>query len=880
MAKAYNTFKNGSAWIRADFHLHTKADKEFKYTDDENYFVSNYVNQLEAQNIRVACITNHNKFDWEEYKAIAKTAIKKEIYVLPGVELSVNDGANGIHTLVIFDPEEWLANETDFINQFLTQTFAGKHNYENENGRSNHDLLSTIEKLNNYNKNYFLIMAHVEANSGFCKELRGGRIEEIGQNENFRKTVIGFQKVRTRDKVKDWKKWLNNKLPAFVEGSDAKCIEDIGVGNEVGGVTQKTYLKIGDYNFDAIRYALLDQEYRVANEIPKVQNAYIKSIAFTGGKLDGQTVHFNHGMNNLIGIRGSGKSSLLEAIRYALDIDLNEKENEDKKYKDNIVRNILGNSGKMVTTIIDEHNNVYRLEKILGDATSIYKDEEYKPGLRPEHILKKPIYYGQKDLSKIGSTLSIESLIGQLTGQSLREKRNEIHQKSQEVIDTIENLKKYDERIEKKPDVLARKAELEERISVFKEYKIDEKLKEQVNYNQDENYLTKLQDFQKDIIRDLEGLINDYESQFQSRLNYQSKSKSEHIESAQREVKQVEKSFFKLKEILKELSSGFENFEDKRILFKEEYKSLKEAFAEIQRNIKIPNVKTDDYLKFTKELDLVKVRLSEYEKLDANVKTLRERLDNQLETLSLLWYQEYEIIQDEIRKVNDDQNAIKIKVDFRGNKEDFKNYLKENLRGSNIREAQIDLVVDNFNDLIQVYKTLKEENNRLKDLLTENAYLTFKNYFKENRESFLTYRVPDKFDIIYNGRSIKEHSLGQRSSALIIFLLTLKESDIIMIDQPEDDLDNQTIYNDVIKVLRELKNETQFIFATHNPNIPVLGDSEQVIACEYDQDKIKLNPGSIDKKEIQKEIIDIMEGGEEAFNNRKQIYELWKHSNY
>ena len=193
-----------------------------------------------------------------------------------------------------------------------------------------------------------------------------------------------------------------------------------------------------------------------------------------------------------------------------------------------------------------------------------------------------------------------------------------------------------------------------------------------------------------------------------------------------------------------------------------------------------------------------------------------------------------------------------------------------------MRDNQIQQIVDHYNDLIQVFKDLKNEKNKLKNLLSDTGYVTFKQYFEENLESFLTYRVPDKFDIIYNGRSISEHSLGQRSSALIIFLLTLKERDIIIIDQTEDDLDSQTIYKDVIKVLKELKNDTLFIFATHNPNIPVLGDSEQVIVCHYEKDKIRKETGSIDKTNIQDAIIDIMEGGKEAFDNRKQIYELWK----
>jgi chromosome segregation protein len=103
----------------------------------------------------------------------------------------------------------------------------------------------------------------------------------------------------------------------------------------------------------------------------------------------------------------------------------------------------------------------------------------------------------------------------------------------------------------------------------------------------------------------------------------------------------------------------------------------------------------------------------------------------------------------------------------------------------------------------------------------------------QNLKSLLTYQTPNKFTIIYRGKELQHHSLGQRASALILFVLSQKENDVIIIDQPEDDLDNQTIYEDVIKLIRQMKPEVQFIFATHNPNIPVLGDAELVHACSF-----------------------------------------------
>jgi chromosome segregation protein len=140
----------------------------------------------------------------------------------------------------------------------------------------------------------------------------------------------------------------------------------------------------------------------------------------------------------------------------------------------------------------------------------------------------------------------------------------------------------------------------------------------------------------------------------------------------------------------------------------------------------------------------------------------------------------------------------------------------------------------------------------------------------------LSFQVPNSFDVTYHGKPLKSHSLGQRASAMMLFLLSQDDSDLLMIDQPEDDLDSQTIYEEVVKLLRKLKSARQFIFATHNANFPVLGDAESVSACTITDDAIKVASGSIDTKECQAKIVSIMEGGVEAFERRKTIYEIWR----
>ena len=123
---------------------------------------------------------------------------------------------------------------------------------------------------------------------------------------------------------------------------------------------------------------------------------------------------------------------------------------------------------------------------------------------------------------------------------------------------------------------------------------------------------------------------------------------------------------------------------------------------------------------------------------------------------------------------------------------------------------------------------------------------------------------------------MRHHSIGQRASALILFILMQSDNDIILIDQPEDDLDNKIIYEEVITAIAKKKQDIQFIFATHNANIPVLGDAERIFVVEYQDTTIDISQGNIDLKSTHKQIVDIMEGGEKAFEKRQLIYTSWK----
>lgn len=276
-----NVFESGMKWLRADFHLHTRADKEFTYNDGETEFNGKYVGRLVDEGIGIGVITNHNKFDRDEYKGLRKLAQKQGIWLLPGVELSVNDGANGIHTLIVFDKDSWIGSDDDYINQFLTTVFEGVPNRENENTPCKYSLMEVLKKLNEHRlqgRDSFVILAHVDQDKGFFEEMEGGRIINISKEELFRKSILGFQKVTKYDTINNFKAWTGGWIPALVQGSDCKKIDGVGKAHIIDGKEAKVFVKIGDFNFEALKYALMDCQHRVNSEAPSLNKPYIKWV--------------------------------------------------------------------------------------------------------------------------------------------------------------------------------------------------------------------------------------------------------------------------------------------------------------------------------------------------------------------------------------------------------------------------------------------------------------------------------------------------------------------------------------------------------------------------------------------------------------------------
>lgn len=865
-------FENGSVWLKSDFHLHTKADKEFKYSGDENEYVTSYIDKLKKENINIGVITNHNKFDIDEFKTLKKKAKKENIGLFSGVELSVNDGANGIHCLIVFDYTAWYSNGEDYINQFLTSAFEGIANRENENTRCNYNLTQLLKKLDehsNQGRDSFIILAHVEQRSGFFNELDGGRIQQFSNDELFKKYVLGFQKVRTRDEVSKWKVWLGDRLPAFVEGSDCKNINEVGVSHTQNGENKLTYIKVGELSFEALKYALMDWENRVSNDIkPRIKNAYIKSISFEGGLLDNNQINFSPELNTLIGIRGSGKSSILEILRHSLGITLSSI-TMDSKYKDGLIENVLKSGGKVTIDIVDRHNEEYRIEKIYGQREDIYKDGVLQPTISIGAIMDYPVYFGQKDLSNKDADFESD-LINRLIGTKLKSIQSKINDKKREIENIVIEIKKLRNLSDLKKETNQVINNAKHQLESFKSKGIEEKLRNQTIFESDIARLKQVYQTIYDYLSDINTIVSNHSHFFENEIK-SSEINRELFNEVNVYISQLKNEFEKIKEVSINSKKNLGKIKDiiNKIDLKKE--GLKEEFAKIKRELNTDSINPDKFLTLNRQIETSLLKLKEIEKNENKRVQLENILLNELIELENLWHKEYKILDDEVQRINNSENKLSINVEYKGRRDKFLEKIKQIFKGTGIRDTSYQEIEQSYKDFIQIYR----DDSKLNEILSEGQLTDFKRRFSESLDELLVYQVESKINIMYNSKSLDKHSLGQRASALILFLLAQKDNDILIIDQPEDDLDNQTIYDEVIKEIKKMKGGMQFIFATHNANIPVLGDSEKVIVCSFDDKKMNVHSGTIDNTTTQKNIVDIMEGGNEAFNRRKNIYGMW-----
>jgi ABC-type lipoprotein export system ATPase subunit len=137
------------------------------------------------------------------------------------------------------------------------------------------------------------------------------------------------------------------------------------------------------------------------------------------------------------------------------------------------------------------------------------------------------------------------------------------------------------------------------------------------------------------------------------------------------------------------------------------------------------------------------------------------------------------------------------------------------------------------------------------------------------------YLIPE-YSLKLDGKGLTQLSPGERGALLLVFYLLVDKSELpIIVDQPEENLDNQTVFRLLIPVIKDAKRRRQIIMVTHNPNIAVVCDAEQIVHASFDRaqgNRVTYTSGPIEDRIMNKHIVDVLEGTRPAFDNRDDKY--------
>lgn len=899
---------NGANFYKADLHLHSPADASFSTkqlidtAQKKKEFAKTYCEALRKAEIRIAAITDHNQIGQEWFSLIQEEAGKSGITVFPGVELSINEGKRAIHIIVIFDVSENLVK----INDAITAIFGGKARFDEQGmpALSETGLEGAISRLKENHK-CICIAAHPSNDKGLFKELSQPKIAELLKKidlsafENLNKDTVNGFIISQKDKLR------GVRIPPVIYSSDSKKIEDInpvrnkisnGVKSDQPNASRFTFIKISDFSLEGLRQALIDPESRIRLPRELKKESYTKIIGFESigaNFLSGIRIHFNDNLQCLIGGRGTGKSAILESIRYTLGFEpLYE---QDSRFR--LIRHSLGSGGKGVVYIKHKFDKLYKVERILEEEPRVY---EFAGELSGENVLKEdwkeikispqyifapdpaPEMFGQKEIYAVSQTDEYQlNLIDGIIGKDL----DGIRQEKKELIDNLRTnaraILDINKDLIKKEDYEKELERISQELKLYKEQGVAEKLEREARLNRERQNLHSIGDKLQKTYEQCTLFTTDITDILESILKISTGEISPEIfDELKTDVLKTKGDLSLLSnQIIEKVRDLLKLQKEKLLQWEKKYKEFQDELAQTKQALRTDKLDPDRFLHLDKKKNSLTPLINELRKAEKKLINLRADRENLIKGLDDLHYKEHLKREEKIEEINGKlEDVLKIEVLYKGFKTTFNEYLVTAFKGSKIRTENFKDIITK-GDAITFAKTVREGKEALKQKydLTDTTASQIVEWLKEEKlmemEAFI---IPDRIEIKLklgdDYKSFSDLSLGQKCTSLLLILLLEKDIPLI-VDQPEDDLDNRFIYEDVIKILRKEKFRRQFIVATHNANIPVLGDAELVTVLETHKDKCRIKDmGSIDNKDVSDSIKEILEGGKEAFMRRKEKY--------
>jgi chromosome segregation protein len=899
------TIKCGATWTRLDLHLHSPGIPTFvppKGTkrEDVRSLADAYVEQLLTQGISIAAITDYNGINIEWFEVIAAKATNRGITLFPGAEMAFRQGKYDIHVLAIFPGNTDLKEANTFLQSLDQDPSAPLFNQQGVH-RDIDLKIGLTGALKDLRDRFhcLLVLPHPERTNGLFKSLTAEEaarfLREIGLD------AIEYCSEKEKKKLKSTDILPENfwDQVAFVEFSNPKRIEEIGTQKQTDGTLQATYLKLSATNLDALRLALHDPETRLSiGRIPLAVHPRIQSLTISGaGFLGNLNISWNQDLNVIIGDKGVGKSAILESLRYAFAI----KPNSNQSDHEELVHHALGSSGKVEVLlempVKEGKTRQYRIARGWGEEPRTYQvgPEKLLP-ISPSELLRNSggfSFFGHREIYTIsGNEESTLALLDELIG-------DEAHRQAEAVRKAMESLTANAGSILELQAKLAKREEYLQRVKTI-DHEIETHQRPVLERLEPVGDLHSMEECLQNAIYVIQCILSDSDQRRSNLLTS--------IESAQRNflgVKSKDKALQQESEkVLGVLQESMKVvLDDETTLFEQAIHSLNRLYMRCQENLSPTEGKRrsieqeapkepfgkNQLLKLTEEKKSLTSLIAELNGIEDHVKTLRQERKGLLQQV-----RDDRALQNKLRKERADvivkllNGRLHLQVESKGQKEGYKGQLSLLLKGSDISQDVIDrLVLPEATDGIALSEAVRAGSKEVQThfgLDPEAADRLIRWLTAEESRLFeLETQIPQdalrlKLRVDSQYRSLDHLSEGQSAAAVLLLLFSLGNR-ILVIDQPDDYLDDRFMREEILQILRKqkgLKDQSlrrQVIFATHDATIPVMGDAELVIPVEArDHHAYIVDRASIDSRSIREFIKTALQGGKEAFQRRAEKY--------
>ncbi|MBI4855354.1 MAG: AAA family ATPase [Acetobacterium woodii] len=712
-------------------------------------------------------------------------------------------------------------------------------------------------------------------------------------------------------------------IPCVI-GSDAHNLSDIGLKGNC------TYIKMTRPGFDDLKKALLDPGTRIRfeDDVPSPPIARILGIQFDGGFFQQHTISFSDNLTCLIGGRGSGKSATLEALRYVLGHPTNHLFKDKQQDIQDRLKYTLQDADIKIA-FVDHNGDTYILKRRYGESrTGCY---EIDGTARAEidvavasNLQAKIFGWGEIEelaRNKREQLLLIDGFVPELkvTKERIEDLHRTIRENTNKITTLAEEIKSLLPRVAELPTkkALLSKLNSDALNAVFSDYDKNQQaqgaiegLRNTVIENRKPFLQSDLEPFQlkevlEEALKDILTKINNYS--WENQLKVQFGSSANQLQEQYQSLLNV---WEQLIEILNEIKNKLEiegvdidnnlnkaaeeaetsdakSMLSKRKTLTEEVNALQAIQDQIdQKQQNLQTLLQDRWGRIVPELQQARRNATKIRRGKLSV------INSQLRSLTATAKVNVTLLHQKERKAFMLTLGTGIKGDPEGllkkvNRHYIADKYAEHYSKRHSPHTFVQAILDEADEAGKNLQISSEENDNVTKVISQENALDVRKHLHpkidggpylepEKLRKLLEIEHCDTEDLVQislDERLIEELSPGQRCSALIPIILLEGDCPLI-IDQPEDNLDNKLVFSLVVDIVRGLKEKRQIIVATHNPNIPVSGDAEQIVVFEtLTRERCeKIILGSIDCEDVVDQVKGIMEGSEEAFRIRAEKY--------